>query len=149
MKKYGDSLLEDPLLAGCFLIVTGLILLWIARQKVEGTRTYQQLSFAAALGIGLSQAVAILPGISRSGSTIAAGLGARLNRQSAATFSFLLAIPAIGGAGVLEAKDLIWSSEGGGASSLPLYQLAAGALVSCIVGVISLSWLLRWLQTGR
>jgi undecaprenyl-diphosphatase len=103
------------------------------------------LGYGPALLIGLFQAFAILPGISRSGTTIVAGLGCGLRRDEAATFSFLLAIPAIGGAGLLELKDLLSEPAG----HMPLGALALGALVSFVVGLLSLCWLIRWLQKGR
>ena len=144
MKHYGESLLESPLLAGLMLPVTGLMLVWAARRK-PGELRYQQISFGQALLIGAFQAVAILPGISRSGATIAAGIFTGMRRESAATFSFLLAIPAIAGATVLELKDLLTDKP---ASTTP-GVLAIGALVAMLVGLVSLWWLIRWVQRGR
>jgi undecaprenyl-diphosphatase len=152
LKKYADWLLQSPWLAGACLIASGLVLLWIERRP-PGTAVYQKLTYRAACGIGVCQALAILPGLSRSGCTIAAGLGANLNRQSAATFSFLLAIPAIAGAGLLEFIDLVGESAAAPANSqrvgLPLWQLGCGAVLSGVVGIVALNWLLRWLQAGR
>src|SRR5487761_1435665 len=79
--------LESPLLAGCMLPLTGLMLLWGA-SKVDGTIEYSQISYRQAFLIGVAQAVAILPGISRSGATIVAGLSLGLRREAAASFSF-------------------------------------------------------------
>ena len=74
-----------------------------------------------------------------------AGLGYGLRRDEAATFSFLLAIPAIGGAGLLEAIDLLGEPPG----ATPFAALAAGGVLSFIVGLAALTWLIRWLQQGR
>jgi undecaprenyl-diphosphatase len=136
--------LGSPLLAGLMFPVTGLLLLWTARREI-GQSTCRELDYGQALLIGVFQALAILPGISRSGATIVAGLGCGLRRDEAATFSFLLAIPAIGGAGLLETLELLRD----GAESTPSGALALGALLSFVVGLGSLWWLVRWLQQGR
>jgi len=95
--------------------------------------------------VGLLQAVALLPGISRSGATIAAGLGVGLSRSASATFAFLLAIPAIAGAGVLEGIDVLQE----GSTGTPLGLLAVGFIVSMLVGLIALRLLIRWVEQGR
>ena len=157
LKEYAPDWLENPLLAGCMFPVTAALLIWGSRQP-EGTTSYRDLSFRGAVKIGLLQAVALLPGVSRSGSTIAGGLLSGLDRRSAGTFAFLLAIPAIGGAGLLEVLKLIKhsrkalagdaSSAVAAATTAPL-TLVAGALVSMVVGLFALWWLLRWVQQGR
>lgn len=139
-----ESLLESPLIAGVCLPVTGAILFWCQRH-VPGDLHCQNLSWKGALGVGFAQAFAILPGISRSGATIAAGLACGLNRQEAAAFSFLLAIPAIAGAAMLEAVSLM----GGEPISTPLIMLLAGAILAAVVGWLSLRWLLIVLQRGQ
>ncbi|MCL6502523.1 MAG: undecaprenyl-diphosphate phosphatase [Pirellulales bacterium] len=136
--------LGNPLLAASLLPVTGLLLLWGAR-RASGHVELAALRPWQALVVGLFQAAAILPGISRSGATIAAGLAVGLRRDTAATFSFLLAIPAICGAVLLEARQMVLGST----STLSAGPLLAGMAASCLVGVISLRWLLRWLQGGR
>jgi undecaprenyl-diphosphatase len=148
LKKYATGVLESPLVAGCMLLMTGFLLIWGARYQ-EGKTECRELSYRRAFYIGLFQAFAILPGISRSGSTISAGLAAGLKRSEAATFSFLLAIPAIGGAGLLEIKDLVEASAEGAANGVPIYALAAGGLASFVIGWISLAWLVKWLEKGR
>jgi undecaprenyl-diphosphatase len=137
-------LLENVMLAGLMFPVTAIILL-VASRRAEGDQTYQQLSWSAALAIGAAQAFAILPGISRSGSTIAAGLLAGLDRQSASTFAFLLAIPAILGAGLLETLDVLES----GSTGTPMATLAVGFAVSFVVGLGALALLIRWVKRGR
>jgi undecaprenyl-diphosphatase len=125
-------------------VVTALLL--TAGQRLgRQTGTIDLLRPAGALGIGVFQAVAILPGISRSGSTIAGGLIVGLRRESAATFSFLLAIPAICGAAVLLGIDLLEGSRGGQAVSV----LLLGAIVSFGVGLVALQWLIRVIARGK
>ncbi len=139
-----EQLIESPLLAGLMLPVTGLILLW-AMRGMQGKREYAELSDWEAFLIGLSQAAAILPGLSRSGTTISAGLKLGLKPQAAATFSFLLAIPAIAGAGLLTAISLV--KKGG--LTTPWHYLAIGGFVSFVVGLVALYWLISWLEKGR
>lgn len=142
--KVVEDALENALLAGFMFPVTGLMLLWAARRDT-GKTTCRELGYGRALLIGTFQALAILPGISRSGATIVAGLASGLRRDEAAAFSFLLAIPAIGGAGLLKTVELITE----GTESTPLGALAVGALLSFVVGLVSLGWLVRWLEQGR
>lgn len=144
LKSLASDALSNPLLAGCMLPITGLLLLAVPR-LARGSDTYQQLGYRRALWIGIAQAFAILPGISRSGATIATGLANRLDRESAATFSFLLAIPAISGAGLVHLIDLAGK---GGSGTQPLH-LAIGAVVSFAVGLLALWWVVRWLEQGR
>ena len=144
LKLFLESLLENPTIAGVCFPLTGAILFWCQRHS-PGELRCENLSWKAALGIGLAQAFAILPGISRSGTTIAAGLAAGLSRHEAAAFSFLLAIPAIAGAALLEAVSL----AGGEPISTSPIMLISGAFLAAVVGWLSLHWLLRVLQRGR
>jgi len=138
------SLLENALLAGCMLPLTGVVLL-LADRAPLGEKNYARLGVGRALAVGFAQAVALLPGVSRSGMTISAGIGVGLSREQAAAFSFLLAVPTIGGAALLKVKTL---AEATGPTTPPLH-LAIGMAVSFVVGLVSLWWLVRWLQTGR
>lgn len=163
IKTFAEWILESPLLAGICLPITGLVLLWSSRQP-EGKTDYRELTTWQAWWLGCAQAAAILPGWSRSGSTISAGLTMGLKRQSAATFSFLMAIPAISGAGVLEllkmfgvikmVKEMIK-----GPSTTPevvptvppidpTYLLLAG-VVSFVVGLGALWVLVKMLERGQ
>jgi undecaprenyl-diphosphatase len=144
LKKMLPSVLESPLVAGLMFPVTAALLIWGLRRK-PGDLEYTQLNFRQVLLIGLFQALAILPGISRSGSTIVAGLAVGMQRTSTTAFAFLLAIPAIAGAGVLEVIDMIQK----GGSNTPVVALMAGFVVSMIVGIASLWWLIRWVEQGR
>jgi len=142
-----DRLLESPLVAAIGLFVTGTILL-ISQRIQDGTKSIHQLHWSTAIWIGCSQALAILPGISRSGSTICSGQACGLSQKSAATFSFLMAIPAIGGAITLE----ILKSFGEKDSSTiptPMWLLLVGAIVSFFVGWAALVMLLKVVERGR
>lgn len=144
IKQAHEGLLESGLLAGLMLIVTGLLLLGTRVFEREG-RDYRNLKPGGSLLIGLFQALALLPGISRSGATIFGGLIAGLDRSSAATFSFLLAIPAIAGATLLELVDLMQGAE---QSASPL-MLAVGCLIAFVVGLAALRWLFQWIEGGK
>jgi undecaprenyl-diphosphatase len=135
---------SSPMLAGCMLLFTGVMLIYAGRRP-PGETDYTGMTYRQAFMVGLVQAVAILPGISRSGSTIVGGLCVGLRRDSAATFSFLLAIPVTAGACVVEGKDLLFGEHA--PESLGL--LLGGAMVSFVVGLVALRWLIAWLQAGK
>lgn len=137
-------ILENPAVAGmCFPITAAL--LWWATKREEGELEYQQLGWLDTLKIGGLQALALLPGISRSGATIAAGLGVGLKREAAATFAFLLAIPAIAGGGLLEFVEIYKEGSSGTSPS----NLAIGFAVSFAVGWGALALLIQWVRQGR
>jgi len=142
---WGKDVLESPMWAGAGLIATGLVLLTVSWMQ-PGEADYREMTWYDALFIGLCQAPAVLPGLSRSGTTIAAGLGRGLSPQAAATFSFLLAVPAVGGAVALKlVKGLLGATE----LQTPVPYLALGILVAFIVGLAALWVLVRILETGR
>lgn len=143
-KKLFEEQLGSAALTGPMLILNGLMLWWGSR-RTPGETDYPQASVSQAVKIGLAQAAAILPGISRSGTTIVTGIGTGLRRDAAANFSFLLALPAVGGACLLELLDTL--TEGGPA--IPWTNAAAGVACSFVVGLAALGWLLNWLQRGR
>lgn len=142
LKQFTPQILENPLLTGFMFLLTGALLIWGGRR--EGKWDYKKLTYAQAFGIGLFQAAGILPGISRSGWTIAGAMLLGARRESATTFSFLLAIPAIGGATLLEILSLP-----GRSSELPISLLSVGTLVAFGVGLASLWLLVRIVERGR
>jgi undecaprenyl-diphosphatase len=144
LDRYGEWLLESPLLAACLLPFTAAILLW-SKRVVQGSADYPQMSWGQAWRIGCWQALAILPGLSRSGLTIFAGLREGLSPAAAAAYSFLLAIPAISGAGVLAAAGAIRR----GNLYFPAGPLALGVATSCLVGLVALAVLERTLKRGQ
>ncbi|RIK77080.1 MAG: hypothetical protein DCC67_13110 [Planctomycetota bacterium] len=119
--------------------------MWLLARGRDGVFDYPATSTGKALAIGVAQAAAILPGVSRSGMTISSGVASGLRRESAAAFSFLMAIPAIAGAGLLETLEVV---ENGGTST-PASTLVLGFLVSMAVGIAALWVLLRLLRRGR
>lgn len=143
LKELFPEVLESALLAGLMFPVTASLLIGASR-KQPGRLEYVDLSVGQVALIGLFQAAAILPGISRSGATIVAGLVVGMRRAEATAFAFLLAIPAIAGAGVLEVMDMMKA----GGSSAPLGALLCGFFVSMAVGLVSLWWLIRWVERG-
>jgi undecaprenyl-diphosphatase len=141
-------LLRSPLLAATMLLVTGAMLIVLGRlQPREGQ--YQSLSWLGALLIGCFQAFAILPGVSRSGSTILGGRLMGLKSDDSVTFSFLLAIPAILGATVLTLRDLLKDQQAGLPMAHSPMELAIGAVIAFAVGIVSLLWLIGWSRQDR
>jgi len=134
---------NTPALTGIMLIVTGVIL-WSTKRlagREAGGRGHDEATVASALGMGVAQAFAILPGISRSGSTIATGLWGRLSGEAAAEFSFLMSVIAISGAALLQAGEATGAVHDVGA-----VPLAVGFIVALVSGVLAirfLLWLLR------
>ena len=148
VKKTCPWIEENLWIIGSCFVGTGILLL-VSLRAPQGEKTCSTMSFLDALLIGCVQGVAVLPGLSRSGSTIVAGLFRKLRRDEAATFSFLLSIPIIGGGGLMELKDLLKPDESGPGSSLPLWLLITGMFASCLVGIIALLWVIDWLKKGR
>jgi undecaprenyl-diphosphatase len=143
-QDFFETLFGAPAAAAGFLLATGLILS-VSERLGRRTREAKEMSWLEALLVGLSQAAAIAPGISRSGATIAAGLLLGVKRAAAARFSFLLMVPAILGAGILSLLDL--ASEGILASEWLL--LVSGFLAAAISGYLCIRFLLNYLRQGR
>ena len=135
----------DSLFAGAlyvpafFLFVTGTIL-YLSQRMTSGRINYDNITAKEALFMGLGQACAILPGLSRSGTTIAAGLTIGLNKEFAAKFSFILSIPAILGAFVFKLSDL---SSALTVNFLPIF---VGFIVTIISGYMAIKWMLDLIQ---
>jgi undecaprenyl-diphosphatase len=140
--EIADRLFGSVALVGLALLVTCLLLVATRRAAVR-RHTMAEFSLAAALTIGVIQGVAIIPGISRSGATIALGLILGLSRDTAARFSFLLSIPAICGAALIGAGEL---ASGGGP---PPATVALGTAVSALVGYAALWMLVYIVRRGR
>ena len=130
----------SPLAAGLFLLGTAALLV-IAERVGKRNRLFDTISWLDALIVGLFQVISLLPGISRSGSTIAGGMIRNLDRPSAARFSFLMTVPVMIGAGALALVDLIKSPT----FTMQIPTLIAGFIVSAIVGYLSIRWLLSYL----
>jgi undecaprenyl-diphosphatase len=141
LEDFFEEMFARPIAAAGFLLITAALLAASERMG-RRQRDLDMLNWLDALLIGLAQALAILPGISRSGSTIAAGLARGLRRESAARFSFLLAAPIILGAGLLKVADL--AQAGGLAAQAPV--LVTGFASAGVVGFGCIHFLLRYLQ---
>lgn len=124
------------------LIVLG-ILLWIAEKRAAFRREVADIGWVDSQVIGLAQALALIPGSSRSGTTITAAMFLGLTREAAARFSFLLGVPAIGAAGLFELRDVVNHGLGGAGLS----SLLIGNLTSAISGYLAIDLLLRYLRT--
>jgi undecaprenyl-diphosphatase len=153
------SLFASPYVAAGFLVVNGILMLTFehlrrraerraalgSKTRIEQEQSFaeaERISFRAAALVGACQALAFLPGISRSGVTIGGGLLAGLRHQEAARFSFLLATPVILAAGVLEVPQLL-------ASGVPIAEYIAAAVLSGIAAYLSARFLLRYFRSGR
>jgi undecaprenyl-diphosphatase len=137
LEKHIETSFRSPLIIGTMLILVGLILDVADR---FGTKQHQKetLSFGQSLLIGVSQALAVVPGVSRSGITISSGLLLGLSRQEAARFSFLLSTPIITGAGLLKFRHLRLD-----VINLPFL---VGVLTSAVCGFLVIGFLLKWLR---
>jgi undecaprenyl-diphosphatase len=125
-------------------IVIGAAILWLADQvgrKVDGL---ERITFRLAFVIGLAQSIALVPGISRAGITISAGLFAGLTREAAARFSFLMATPIIAGAGLFEARNLLTGQAG---VPIQVGPLAVGMIAALVAGLAAIHLMLRYVRT--
>jgi len=137
-----EGVFYDAVIVIPFILVVGAGILWLAERF--GTREHElsQAGFGDAAVIGIAQALALVPGISRSGITIAAGLFRGLKRDAAARFAFLMGIPIIAGAGLWKTRAIV----SGGAGDIDLAVLAAGVAAAAISGWLAIGFLLRYLR---
>lgn len=141
LQKQVETTLRSPLIIGAAMVFVALLLALLDRMGRQ-TRDEYTLGPAGAIAVGVGQAIALIPGVSRSGSTIATGLGLGLTRASAARFSFLLSTPIIAGALAKEAVDV--AKEGLGSSEVPLF--AVGIVAAGISGYACIRFLLAYLR---
>ncbi len=142
IKQFEHILFASEVLVGFMLILTGTIL-WTSKNFYFSKSKKDGFSIKKALIIGVGQGLAVIPGISRSGTTIALGMFLGLDRHNAAKFSFLLSIPAILGAQILSIKDMI--NSGLVIDSITIYA----TIVSFITGLLALKLLLSLVHSGR
>lgn len=136
----------EPWFVGLCLIATGTALFFGKKVTAEGL-PMTQFSLKICIIMGLVQALAVLPGVSRSGSTILAGVFAGMSRHAAARFSFLMAVPVIGGAGFLEVLKLYKNAETMPPGMMTAYL--AGSAAALISGFVALRFLMSWLEGRR
>ena len=142
LEEFIDTFFREQPLAICALLVVGALILFVAERAARHTRQMSDLRVRDALGIGLAQALALFPGISRSGVTIAAGLFLGLERAAAARFAFLMGTPIIAGAGIWKFRELVGPEAG----TFEPAVLLAGVLASAVAGLAAIWILLRYLQ---
>lgn len=141
-EKTIEDKLGQPWLIAVMLAVFGVVLYVVDRARPQ-TKRIRDLNTRSVLGIGLAQAVALQPGVSRSGITITVARALGMTREAAARFSFLLALPIIGGAGLLKSVQLAKDGIPQGMTSPFLW----GMLSSAVSGYLVIAWLLRYLRT--
>ena len=146
-KDFFEGLFSSPTAAALFLLVTAMLLISaeLLMRYADEFKGLEKMGWMDAIIIGLFQAIALAPGISRSGSTIAAGLARGIRRQDAARYSFLLGTPAFFGAGLLQLLDAIGETPEMLGAQVP--TMAIGFLASAISGFIAIRFLLAYLRT--
>lgn len=151
LKDRLEESFERPDVAGaCLLLTAGLLLVgqWLAgRRRESDVPEARDVTLPSAAAIGLFQCIALLPGVSRSGTTIAGALASGVGRAEAVRFSLMIGVPAIAGSGLLTAKD-VWES-GVEFDALPVGPLLVGAAVSFGVGVAAISLLRKAVAKDR
>ena len=138
LEKKAETVFRAPALTATALIVMGIIL-WFVDKVASQERKLENMTAMDAFLIGCAQVIALIPGVSRSGSTITAARGLKFDRQSAAVFSFLMSMPIIAAAVVLKGPEVL---KGGGFG----IELVVGVLASAISGWIAISALLRYVS---
>lgn len=138
-----ETAFREPRLVAVTLVI-GAAILWLADRLGSRARQVEGVTFPIAIGIGAAQALALVPGISRSGISISAGLFAGLDREAAARFSFLMATPITAGAGLWELRKILAGEAG---VDLPLVPLVAGMIAGLVAGLLAIAVTLRYLRT--
>jgi undecaprenyl-diphosphatase len=136
LEHYAESYFRSPALIATVLIVLGLTL-WLVDRYAPQSRTMDEMTWGQALALGIAQCFALIPGVSRSGSTITAGRGLRFHRESAAVFSFLMSMPITAGAALHEVPKALHQQ---GLSS----AIIVGVLASALSGWLAIAVLLRY-----
>ena len=140
LEKKAETVFRSPVLIAVMLMVMGVFLYW-ADRRGEKKMEMRDITFGTGILIGISQALAIIPGVSRSGITITTGLLVGVTRVGAARFSFLLSTPIIFGAALVKLPHILSNP------SVITIHFAIGMLTSFITGIVSISFLLRYVQT--
>jgi undecaprenyl-diphosphatase len=156
LRKYMEFIEKNLLIVACMFLVTAIVLflskIFDDRAKTDETENPDKLiTIKRAVSVGLAQSIAIMPGVSRSGITITTGRGVGLSKDIAASFSFILSLPAILGATVLEIADIIDVIQTNGVDKLNIDVLGTtlAFVFSLVVGVISLKFLIKFLKQGK
>lgn len=137
LDHYCADILTKPEIIGCALIFMGIIL-YVIDKKAKSKVKYEDMTFKQTFLIGLSQSLAFIPGVSRSGVTMTTARAMGIERESAARYSFMLSAPIVLAATIFKIKDFVFS--------VPFF---VGILVSFLVGIVVIKFLLKYLQTGN
>ena len=140
LEEKAETIFRSPALIAVMLIVMGALLYWADRRSAKNIGI-NNVSFVTSMLVGISQALAIIPGVSRSGVTMTTGLLAGMTREGAARFSFLLSTPIILGAAMVKLPHVVSNP------SMITVSFIIGMLVSCVTGIVSIGFLLRYVQT--
>jgi undecaprenyl-diphosphatase len=140
--KQADTTWRQPYVIGIMMILVGIVL-WMAEKRRVGSKSMSTIQLGDGIAVGLAQAVSVIPGTSRSGATISAGLFRNMNRETAARFSFLLSTPAIAAAVAKKAWDI--HKEGGIPPGMKV-PIVVGIIVSGLLGAIVIAFFLRYLR---
>jgi undecaprenyl-diphosphatase len=140
--KQADTVWRQPYVIGTMLIVVGIVM-WIAERRRIGGKSMNTIQWGDGIAVGLAQAVSVIPGTSRSGATISAGLFRNMNRETAARFSFLLSTPAIAAAVAKKGWDI---HKAGGIPADMKVPIVVGIIVSGVLGAIVIAFFLRYLR---
>ena len=145
LQKIVEHNLRNPLVIAACLVIFGLLMIYADRYSASyALNIKSEPSLAESLAIGLAQCLALIPGVSRSGITMSAGLFTKLTREGAARFSFLVSTPLIGGATLYEGRKIVAGSEG-----YRLDVFAMGMVAAAISGVFAVRFLLKYLRANR
>ena len=136
LDTFAGDVLKKPIIIAIALMVMGVILYFVDK-KAKSTTDYEHMTFKQTFLIGLSQCLAFIPGVSRSGITMTAGRAMGVDRPSAARYSFMLSAPIVFAATIFKLKDFVFN-----------LSFFIGVLASFIVGIIVIKWLLKFLQKG-
>ena len=141
-EKKADTAFRNPLVIGVALIAVALVM-WAGEKLTRDSEALAEVSLLDAVIVGIAQAFAVIPGVSRSGSTMSAGLFRNMKRETAARFSFLLSTPIIFGAVLLKAHEV---HKAGGLPPDMRLPFLAGVIISAVVGFFVIGWLIRFLE---
>lgn len=145
LDKYAESILTRPLIIAIALMVMGIIL-YLVDKKAKSDTDYENLNFKQTFIVGLSQALAFIPGVSRSGITMTTGRAMGIKREAAARYSFMLSAPIVLAATVFKLKDFIEYFFIANTTGIIAFVL--GVLTSFIVGIFVIKFLLEYLRKG-
>lgn len=143
LEKRIETTFRAPALVAAMLVIVALVM-WSAERRSLFLKPLSEITFADSMVVGILQALAVVPGVSRSGITIAGGLFRNLTREAAARFSFLLSTPIIAGAALLKLHHVLKEGLPAGMAT----GFVVGMIVSALVGYATIAWFLRYLQTS-